>query len=220
MNTRIALDAASEAERRCQAVRRGELDPYGELVRVNAQELVTTMFPRFTQYRGDECLRQDIDAFYKCFGATRAEFIHLATEFVRFMQPRLPQGIGRPLIEYEWMLFDVEVDKTPVPRPDRQQTRRPTHVYLNPTMRWLATPFDLYADDQQTARALLNHDAPYAYAIFRTFDHRVMTQRLSNQDIAALSSFTDGERLISPEESAHWFTHALAHELITSHHEH
>ncbi|MBB3240224.1 hypothetical protein FHW68_001715 [Pseudomonas sp. Tn43] len=220
MNVRIAADVASEAERRCQAVRRGDLGPYGELVRVNAQELVTTMFPRFTQHRGAERLRQDIDAFYTCFGATRAEFIHLATEFVRFMQPRLPPGIGRPLIEYEWMLFDVEVDKTPVPRPYGQEARRPTQVYLNPTLRWLATPFDLYADDQQAAQALLNNDAPYAYAIFRTFDHRVMTQRLSNQDIAALSSFTDGERFISSEESAHWFTHALAHELITSHHEH
>jgi len=219
MNVRIAADVASEAERRCQAVRRGDLGPYGELVRVNAQELVTTMFPRFTQHRGAERLRQDIDAFYKCFGATRAEFIHLATEFVRFMQPRLPPGIGRPLIEYEWMLFDVEVDKTPVPRPDGQEARRPTHVYLNPTVRWLATPFDLHADDQHAAQALLNHDAPYAYAIFRTFDHRVMTQRLSNHDIAELSSFKDGERLISPKESAHWFAHALAHELITSHHE-
>lgn len=219
MNFCIAPDVASEAERRCQAVRRGDLGLYGELVRANAQELVATMFPRFTQHRGVERLCQDIDAFYKCFGAARAEFIHLATEFVRFMQPRLPSGIGRPLIEYEWMLFDVEVDKTAVPRPHGEGARRPTHLRLNPTVRWLATPFDLHADDRLAEQALLRHDAPCAYAIFRTFDHRVVTQRLSNHDIAELSTFAGGERLVSPTESAHWITHALQRELITSHHE-
>ncbi|AZC31829.1 hypothetical protein C4K38_3871 [Pseudomonas chlororaphis subsp. piscium] len=219
MNLHIAPSVASEAERRCQAVRRGDLGPYGELVRANAQELVATMFPRFTRHRGAERLCQDIDAFYKCFGAARAEFIHLATEFVRFMQPRLPLGIGRPLIEYEWMLFDVEVDKTAVPHPYGGDARRPTHLRLNPTVRWLATPFDLHADDRLAEQALLHHDAPCAYAVFRTFDHRVVTQQLSNHDIVELSTFTGGERVVSPMESAHWFTHALQRELITSHHE-
>jgi hypothetical protein len=219
MNFRIAPDIASEAERRCQAVRRGDLGPYGELVRANAQELIATMFPRFSQHRGAERLRQDIDAFYKCFGAARAEFIHLATEFVRFMQPRLPPGIGRPLIEYEWMLFDVEIDKTAVPRPHGGDTRRPTRLHLNPTVRWLATPFDLHADDRQAEQSLLLNDAPYVYAVFRTFDHRIVTQQLSNHDIAELSTFVGGERVVSPMESAHWFTQALQRELISSHHE-
>lgn len=137
MNLHIAPSVASEAERRCQAVRRGDLGPYGELVRANAQELVATMFPRFTRHRGAERLCQDIDAFYKCFGAARAEFIHLATEFVRFMQPRLPLGIGRPLIEYEWMLFDVEVDKTAVPIPmEGTRAARPTFASIPPCDGW------------------------------------------------------------------------------------
>ncbi|WP_458737033.1 hypothetical protein [Pseudomonas chlororaphis] len=219
MNLHIAPGVASEAERRCQAVRRGDLGLYGELVRANAQELVATMFPRFTQHRGVERLGQDIDAFYKCYGATRAEFIHLATEFVRFMQPRLSPGIERPLIEYEWMLFDVEVDEATVPCPHGEGAPRPTRLRLNPTVRWLATPFDLHADDRLVEQALLHHDAPFAYAVFRTFDHRVVTQRLSNLDIAELSTFAGGERVVSPMESTHWFMHALEHELITSHHE-
>ncbi|WP_448102602.1 hypothetical protein [Luteibacter jiangsuensis] len=202
------------AERRCQAVRDDSLIPYGALIRSGAYELVSTMFPRFVARRGHDAVLDDIDGFFRGYGARSAPYILMGTEFVRFMLPRLPATPERVLLEYEWMLFDVEIDEAVVPAVEAGVV--PTRLRINPTARWLATPFDVLADDALSDVHRQEGRGSYAYAIYRTAEHRVLTQPLGERDIAELRYFDDGERRVSPADRAPWLSEALQRELVVA----
>lgn len=204
-------DVIEAAERRCRAVRDDKLLPYGPLIRAGAHELVSMMFPRFVKRRGHDALVRDIDTFFREFGAGRAEYIQMGTEFVRFMLPRLPGGTERVLLEYEWMLFDVEIDEAMVP--EVRDDRLPVSCRINPTVRWLAAPFDLLSDAEPDDALPPGHSR-YAYAIYRSADDRVSTHPLGARDIAELAHFEAGTHHASPTDDTSWLVDALQRGLI------
>jgi len=184
---RAPREVREAAERRCRAVRDDSLMPYGALVRSGAYELVSGMFPRFVARRGHDAVLDDIDGFFRDYGARSAPYIQQGTEFVRFMLPRLPVTPERVLLEYEWMLFVVEIDEATVPAMPSGAV--PLRLKINPTVRWLATPFDVLAGDAGPDGDGQDSEARYAYAIYRTADHSVLTQPLGAGDIAELGRF-------------------------------
>jgi len=118
------------------------------------------------------------------------------------------------LLEYEWMLFDVEIDEAVVPAVEAGVV--PTRLRINPTARWLATPFDVLADDALSDVHRQEGQGSYAYAIYRTAEHRVLTQPLGERDIAELRYFDDGERRVSPADRTPWLSEALQRELVVA----
>jgi hypothetical protein len=200
------------AERRCQAVRDDSLIPYGALIRSGAYELVSTMFPRFVARRGHDTVVDDIDGFFRGYGARSAPYIRMGTEFVRFMLPRMPATPERVLLEYEWMLFDAEIDEAEVSATEAGPM--PTRLRINPTARWLATPFDVLAGDAVFDGDRQESQGSHAYAIYRSADYRVLTQPLGERDVAELRRFDDGECLVSPADRTRWLSEALQRELI------
>lgn len=207
-------EVAEAAERRCKAVRDDSLIPYGALVRSGAYELVSTMFPRFLARRGHDAVLDDIDRFFRGYGARSAPYIQMSTEFVRFMLSRLPAAPERVLLEYEWMLFDAEIDEAVVPA--IQAGPMPTRLRINPTTRWLATPFDVLASGAVFDGHRQEGQGSYAYAIYRTAGHRVLTQPLGERDVAELRRFDAGERRVSIADRTPWLSEALQRELIVT----
>lgn len=211
---RAPPEVTEAAERRCRAVRDDGLMPYGALVRSGAYELVSGMFPRFVARRGHDAVLDDIDGFFRGYGAQSAPYIQLGTEFVRFMLPRLTVASERVLLEYEWMLFDVEIHEAMVLAVPSGAV--PTRLRINPTVRWLATPFDVLAGDAGPDGDGQDSQARYAYAIYRTADHSVQTQPLGERDIAELGRFDAQARRVPPADPAPWLRDAWRRGLIVA----
>ncbi|WP_369925947.1 hypothetical protein [Xanthomonas sp. NCPPB 2632] len=198
------------AEQRCRAVRDGDLLPYGPLVRSGAFELIATMFPRFMAHRGADAVMIDIDAFFKTFGAERAAFIHLGTEFVRFMAETAPHDASSILLEFEWALFDVEISQASVPAWSDDSS--PHRVRLNPTARFIATPFDVLADAVPSDDIADAHAIPHAYALFRTAQHLVRVLPLRAVDVAQLEPLHTDDRPMDAADP--WLVESLARGLL------
>lgn len=201
------------AERRCLAIGQGGFGPYGALIRATMREMLTSMFPRFVAQRGADELDADIEAFCIIHGASRAPFIQRGTEFLEFMQGKLGNRIDRIVLEYEWLLFDVEVHPAVVPMWSIVDGQEGGRLELNPTLRWIASPIDLLRADALIDASPKN-EAPLVYAVYRRADHHVVTQPLSAVDIARLQRFEAGPVVTTfPFDS--WLSEALRENLLS-----
>lgn len=203
-------------ERRCSAARSGRLQPYGDMLRANILDAVTSMFPRFAARRGEKLLAQDVDDFVRHHGAVRAQFVHISTEFVLFTDGRFDDAVTRALLEYEWTLFSVDVsDETVAAPPEGRVPASLADVGLNPTLQLIAVPFDL---DQEATGTIGEARSPFVYAIYRTPDHRVLTQSLTDIDISALRELTDGVSQSDSDDRSEWIGDALRLGLVVVRH--
>jgi hypothetical protein len=217
MNAPCPSEVHASIERRCAAARTGCLQPYGNMLRANTLDVVTSMFPRFAARRGEKALAQDVDDFVRDFGATRAQFVHLSTEFVRFSEGRFDDPITRTLLEYEWMLFSVEVSEERVTAPtERWAARSLVDVRLNPTLQLIAVSFELNVEDAEAERMIGENRSPFVYAIYRTSDHRVLTQSLTGIDISVLRELSDGMGKLDSDDQSVWIGDALRLGLVVA----
>jgi hypothetical protein len=208
-------DVQAAIERRCAAVRSGQLQPYGGMLRANVLGVLKSVFPRFSARRGEKALARDVDDFVRFFGAEHAQFMHISTEFVRFSEGRISDVVARTLLEYEWALFSVEVAEARV-APPPTASQRLSNVRLNPTLQLIAVQFDLNADDAEADRMIIEKRPPFVYAVYRTADHHVMTKSLSVVDITYLQAMTNATEMTSDDHSA-WIGDALRLGLIVAH---
>ena len=219
MTASCPSDVYASIERRCAAARSGRLQPYGDMLRANTLDVVTSMFPRFAARRGENALAQDVDDFVRNFGAVRAQFVHLSTEFVLFSEGRFEDPIARTLLEYEWMLFSVDVSEEHVTTPTEGWTARSlADVRLNPTLQLIAVTFDLDVEDAEAERMIGAGRSPFVYAIYRTPDHRVLTQSLSAIDVSVLRELADGVSQIDSDDRSAWISDALRLGLVVARH--
>lgn len=219
MTALCPLEVHASIERRCAAARSGRLKPYSDMLRANTLDVVSSMFPRFAARRGEKALAQDVDEFVRSFGATRAQFMHLSTEFVRFSQGRFADPITRTLLEYEWMLFSVEVSEELVTAPpDGWTAGSLAELRLNPTLQLIAVPFDLDAEDAEAERMIGEDRSPFVYAVYRTPDHRVLTQSLGGIDIGVLRELAGGVGQMSSDDRSAWIGDALRLGLVVARH--
>jgi hypothetical protein len=209
-------DVQAAIERRCAAVRSGQLQPYGGMLRTNVLSVVKSVFPRFSARRGEKALAQDVDDFVRFFGAEHAQFMHISTEFVRFSDGRISDVVTRTLLEYEWALFSVEVSEARVVTSSRAALQQLSDVRLNPTLQLIAVPFDLNADDAEAERMIGENRPPFVYAVYRTADHYVVTKSLSVVDITYLQAMTGATQTTSDDHSA-WIDDALRLGLVVAH---
>lgn len=219
MTALCPLEVHVAIERRCAAARSGRLKPYSGMLRASVLDVVTSMFPRFAARRGEKALAEDVDDFVRNFGAVRAQFVHLSTEFVRFSEGRFEDPITRTLLEYEWTLFSVEVSEERVTAPPGECVARSlADVNLNPTLELIAVPFDLDADDTEAERMIGEGRSPFVYAVYRTHDHRVVTQGLNGVDVSVLRELADEIGRTDSDDRSAWIGNALRLGLVVARH--
>jgi hypothetical protein len=189
------------------------------LIRINAISAVSATFPRFAAHRGESNLADDIDAFVSTFGAIEPQFMHLASEFVRFVHDRNYDTVSQVLVEYEWVLFAVEIAEEKVIAFDPHHNCRSfQEIQLNPTTRLIASPFVLSATNEEAESMVLEDHSPFVYAVFRTSDHRVMTVPLNAMDIEILQAVQESKVHTDHDDSFARINIALQSELLTIHH--
>jgi hypothetical protein len=219
MTALCPLEVHAAIERRCAAARSGRLKPYSGMLRASVLDVVTSMFPRFAARRGEKALAEDVDDFVRNFGAARAQFMHISTEFVRFSEGRFEDPVARTLLEYEWTLFSVEVSEERVGAPpEGWGARCLADVSLNPTLQLIAVPFDLDADDAEADRMVGDGRSPFVYAVYRTHDHRVLTQGLNGVDVSVLRELADGVGQTGSDNHSAWIGNALRLGLVVARH--
>lgn len=156
---------------------------YREFLRANITGVIAGVFPLFSQQAGSARVEDLAAAFLAGHGAVEAEFHQIATEFVLFIHHRDDlTSDERQLIEYEWVLFCVEIDPSSVMASavdpaDRRSAAGMTLV-LNPTLHCLRLPFALSAGQPvrcDPAETLI-------YAIFRNRRDEVLQKQLLSFD--------------------------------------
>lgn len=147
------------------ALDEGSIELYRQFLRGNIEEVLTHVFPLFCASLSALELRRRIDEFLAEHASSSPEFHHIATEFLCFAQPRLPADL-RQCLEYEWVLFSVEIDDAVVTPPSAGDVTERSVFTLNPTLSCV--------EIQQDCAGLAG-----PYAIFRDSRHRVVQKPLA-----------------------------------------
>ncbi len=162
---------------------------YAEFIRDNIASVVKNTFPLFYQLVGHAQVAQIVNKFMSVHRASEPEFHQIASEFTLFAQlsPSLSAD-WKALVEYEFALFSVEIDRQTVPKTSEWQAaiEAQQHDYclhLNPTLILVEVPFLVHT---ASVTFLTIRGEKIAYALFRTGGHRVISQRLSEADIAII----------------------------------
>ncbi|MDH0340230.1 putative DNA-binding domain-containing protein [Chromobacterium haemolyticum] len=130
------------------------IELYRQFLRGNIEDVLTQVFPLFCARLSAAELSLRIDEFLAEHASSSPEFHHIATEFLCFAQPRLSADL-RQCLEYEWVLFSVEIDEALVPPPSTSEVTERSIFSLNPTLACieiqldvagLAGPFALFRD--------------------------------------------------------------------------
>ncbi|PTS74887.1 DUF2063 domain-containing protein [Aeromonas sp. HMWF036] len=161
---------------------------YARSVRANVESVLESAFPLTHAHWAQVDRWQLVEGFVIAHGAEAPEFHHIATEFVRYVQHRHSEGsLNWPrqrlaLLEYEWACLCVEIDQGVVPQvlPGVEVTAESPFV-LNPTLQLLELPFAI-----RRSGVLPTRQGNHFYGLFRSPDHRVVTQRLREWDVALI----------------------------------
>jgi hypothetical protein len=193
-DARLPATMRAEIAAFAEQIRQTGTNLYGELVRENIAGAIRCSFPMAVGALDEGRLGEAIDHFISSHPSIRPQFHEIATEFLIFTQNwgGLPQSV-LPILEYEWTLLQVEIDAAQVPtRPDIP-LRSYSRVTLNPTLRVVLLPFDVFAaletDRQNTA-------SPRPHAIYRTASHDVMTRMLSASDCLMMDALHNNGPLV------------------------
>ncbi|UTH73513.1 putative DNA-binding domain-containing protein [Chromobacterium sp. IIBBL 290-4] len=151
---------------------------YREFVCGNIEEALTQVFPLFCEQTGEDQLADMVDAFLAEHGAQSPAFHHIATEFLCFMQTRLPLPL-RQCLEYEWVLLRAEIDDADVRPPSDSPLPGSAALALNPT---------LICIELQLSGIGLDG----AFAIYRDARHQVAQKPLSQLDRWMLGKISQG----------------------------
>ncbi|MBM9914542.1 MULTISPECIES: putative DNA-binding domain-containing protein [Stenotrophomonas] len=182
---------------RFAAIRADRLHPYAWIVRDNVREAVQSCFPEFCRLRGGDELQRDVEHFIRHHAASRAPYVDLATEFMLATKDKLNEK-QKVAIEYEWCLIDCDMDARHVPPPPATSTAV-LQVTTNPTLRLLATPFDLLGGAWSTNSAA-GPSSPYVYGVFRDHRHTVITSALTRNDVNRMLSLATSGNCTPPDD--------------------
>ncbi|MCY4473804.1 MAG: putative DNA-binding domain-containing protein [Kistimonas sp.] len=170
---------------------------YRRLVLDNIRDAVTAAFPCFWACLPPGEPSELASRFLASHGSLEPQFSRLASEFVRFMQPRLAgeaNSLALTLLEYEWLLLSLRNTGARVPSSLRcaGSIRDDYRLKTNPTLVCVSLPFSPdtlpWTHFPQPAR-------PTVYALFRDRQHRVISLALRNSDrqfLAALLAAVEG----------------------------
>ncbi|MCF5892123.1 putative DNA-binding domain-containing protein [Aeromonas veronii] len=158
---------------------------YARSVRANVESVLESAFPLTHAHWAPVDRWQLVEGFVIQYGAEAPEFHHIATEFVRYVQHRHSEGsLNWPrqrlaLLEYEWACLCVEIDEGVVVPGEEVTAESP--LWLNPTLQLLELPFVI-----RRSGVVPTRQGNHFYGLFRSPDHRVVTQRLREWDVALI----------------------------------
>lgn len=161
---------------------------YRKIIRENISGVLERVFPLFCQRLNDSDIRDLVDAFVHQHHANQPEFHQVATELLLFIRQKTeisPRDLA--LIEYEWLIYAIEIDdgKVPPPKEIRLQPQQINlfAVKLNPTLKIVALPFWLDKGEP------CYEDAPYLhyYVIYRKYNNALYQKKLSQTEVQLLS---------------------------------
>lgn len=188
---RLLIEIADLAGR----ARRDPRDLYGQLLRENVADAIRCSFPAVARMAGEVVVAAAADAFVAAHPASRPQFHQIATEFVLFAQgqPVLPPAL-MPLVEYEWVLLQVEIDPAALSGDAAGSTDAAGPVTANPTLRVVMLPFDPALID---ANDSLKPAPPRPHGVYRTREHHVLTRPLTVSDCLLLDRLEQEETMTS-----------------------
>ncbi|WP_053077457.1 putative DNA-binding domain-containing protein [Chromobacterium sp. LK11] len=169
------MNATSDIETFCRRLRDApaalderSIELYRQFLRGNIEEVLSHVFPLFCARLPAAELQRRIDEFLTEHASSSPEFHHIATEFLCFSQPRLPDDL-RQCLEYEWLLFSVEIDDAVVTPPSASALTDHSVVSLNPTLACIEVRLDFAG-------------LAGPFAVFRDSSHRVIQKPLTGFD--------------------------------------
>ena len=147
---------------------------YARSVRANVESVLESAFPLTHAHWAPVDRWQLVEGFVIQHGAEAPEFHHIATEFVRYVQHRHGEGTLNCLC--------VEIDEGVVPQViSGGEVTAESPLVLNPTLQLLELPFAI-----RRSGVVPTRQGNHFYGLFRSPDHRVVTQRLREWDVALI----------------------------------
>lgn len=170
----------------------GDLYPYGmllyrKIVRENIVNVLNSVFPIFYLRLNNEEIRKLANDFVEQHHANQPEFHQIATELLLFMHQRTDLStVEQSLIEYEWLIYALEIDESHVPVPKQVAVESlntcQTQVKVNPTLRMVVLPFLLKdGEPRYEVKPQLHY-----YALYRKYDNTLFQKKLSITDVQLL----------------------------------
>lgn len=162
---------------------------YRNIIRENISDVLQTVFPLFCRKEDRSAIYQRTDRFIYQHQSTQPEFHQIATELLLFLREKEPLSpYDLALVEYEWLLYAVEIDEgeVPFPQPIIPQAARLNNIDVipNPTLKIIALPFCL----KEGKPCAEDRTQQYYYAIYRKYNHEVYQKRLNPTDVQLLST--------------------------------
>ncbi|MCX9000434.1 putative DNA-binding domain-containing protein [Citrobacter portucalensis] len=172
---------------------------YRKIIRDNIGGVLRSVFPLFCRCLNEAEIRELVEVYLSRHSASQPEFHQVATELLLFMSQHYPiSPHDLALLEYEWLMYAVEIDDSNVPFPQKISLplgkAAEVDVACNPTLKMVALPFLIqegepcYEDGEQ-----LNY-----YALYRKHNNTLYQKQLSQLDVQLLSAIH--EQIISAEQ--------------------
>lgn len=164
---------------------------YRKIVRENISGVLNSVFPLFNARLNKADINEIVDMYLYQHQATQPEFHQIATELLLFMRQQSQLSVQElALIEYEWLLYAVEIDESEIPTPKNiilETGEIPNiEIELNPTLKIVALPFPLEKEANNKETSLIHY-----FAIYRKYDNAVWQKKLSETEVYLLSKITD-----------------------------
>ncbi|HHR5551459.1 TPA: putative DNA-binding domain-containing protein [Klebsiella aerogenes] len=165
---------------------------YREIVRGNIHGVLQSVFPLFCLCLHETVTHELVNEFIYQHHASQPEFHQIATELLLFI--RQQGGFSAndlALLEYEWLLYAVEIDDNDVPAPQkislRSAERHNIAVILNPTLKIVALPFYIREGGQEYEQSACLH----YYVIYRKYNNCLYRKKVTPLDIQLLYQIKD-----------------------------
>lgn len=162
---------------------------YRKIIRENIVNILNSVFPIFCRHLTNEEIRKLANDFIEQHHANQPEFHQVATELLLFMCQRTDLStINQSLIEYEWLIYVLEIDESHVPVPKQVAVESlntcQTQVKINPTLRMVVLPFLLKEGEPRYEEKLQLH----YYALYRKHDNTLFHKTLNITDVQLLQA--------------------------------
>lgn len=190
---------------------------YRKIVRENTIGVLQSVFPLFCRSLNDADMCDLIDDFLHQHQAKQPEFHQIATELLIFIrqQPDISNKV-LALVEYEWLIYAVEIDDVDVPLHNKikitQGVIDNVALKLNPTLKIISLPFSLMGGEPCYESTRLLH----YYVLYRKSNGEIYQKNLNDIDLRILLEINSQEMdfNIMKERLASYFSEGLFIEWI------